>query len=79
MGPAGTFVSPHCTLNDSTLHIIGAAELSAMRPGAFLINTSRGALVDAEGRLVGIGVASTVCPAIIAKGVKSSPRLPRGP
>lgn len=40
------FVSLHCTLNETTRHIIGAAELSAMKPSAFLINSSRGALVD---------------------------------
>ena len=44
-------VSLHCTLNDTTRHIIGSAELAAMKPAAILINTSRGALVD-EGALV---------------------------
>ncbi|MGB3178604.1 MAG: C-terminal binding protein [Albidovulum sp.] len=39
-------VSLHCTLNDTTRHIIGAGELAAMKPSAFLINSSRGALVD---------------------------------
>ncbi len=40
------FVSLHCVLNDQTRHIIGEHELRAMKPTAFLINTSRGALVD---------------------------------
>ncbi len=40
------YVSLHCTLNDSTHNIIGAAELAQMKPTAFLINSSRGALVD---------------------------------
>ena len=40
------FVSIHCVLNDETRHLIGEAELRAMKPGAFLINVSRGAIVD---------------------------------
>lgn len=39
-------VSLHCPLNESTRHLIGDAELARMRPGAFLINTSRGAVID---------------------------------
>jgi D-3-phosphoglycerate dehydrogenase len=40
------FVSIHCVLNDSTRGLIGEAELRAMKPSAFLINVSRGAIVD---------------------------------
>ena len=40
------FVSIHCVLNDETRHLIGEPELRAMKPGAFLINVSRGAIVD---------------------------------
>lgn len=39
-------ISLHCPLNDATRHMIGAAELAAMKPGALLINTARGGLVD---------------------------------
>ena len=35
------FVSLHVALSDATRHLIGAAELAAMRPSAFLINSAR--------------------------------------
>jgi D-3-phosphoglycerate dehydrogenase len=40
------FVSIHCVLNPATRHLIGDAEMRAMKPAAFLVNVSRGALVD---------------------------------
>lgn len=39
-------LSLHCPLNDMTRHLIGAPELAQMKPGALLINTARGGLVD---------------------------------
>ncbi|HYF07527.1 MAG TPA: 2-hydroxyacid dehydrogenase [Acetobacteraceae bacterium] len=57
-------VSLHVPLNASTQGMLGAEELALMKPGAILINTSRGPVVDeralyralAEGRLYGAGL-----------------------
>jgi D-3-phosphoglycerate dehydrogenase len=40
------FVSLHLPFSERTRHMIGEAELRSMRPGAFLLNTARGPLVD---------------------------------
>lgn len=58
------FVSLNCGLSDETRHLIGAAELAQMKPTAFLINTSRGEVVDEAalvealqaGRIAGAGL-----------------------
>lgn len=38
----------HCPLNSDTLNLIDARELSLMKPGALLINTARGGLVNEQ-------------------------------
>jgi glycerate dehydrogenase len=70
---AADVVSLHCPLSNSTRQLINAKKLSLMKPSAFLINVSRGALVkDAdlaaalnEGQIAGAGldVLSTEPPA----------------
>lgn len=58
------FVSLHCPGGAATRHLIDAARLAAMRPGAYLINTARGDVVDsaaladalASGHLAGAGL-----------------------
>jgi D-3-phosphoglycerate dehydrogenase len=40
------FLSVHCPLNDSTRHLIGPKEFKKMEKKPFLINTSRGPIVD---------------------------------
>ncbi|MET7292468.1 D-2-hydroxyacid dehydrogenase family protein [Streptomyces griseoloalbus] len=60
----GDFVSLHLVLAESTRGLLGAADLALLKPTAYLINTSRAALVDQdallaalhEGRIAGAGV-----------------------
>ena len=57
-------VSVHTPLTRVTHHLIGERELSLIKPSAFLINTSRGSVIDEkalttcllEGRLAGAGL-----------------------
>jgi len=57
-------ISLHIPLLESTKHIIGAEQIQKMKPGAILINTARGGLVDdaalaeaiCDGKLAGAGL-----------------------
>jgi len=42
------YVTIHTPLNDETRHLVDAEALSLMKPTAYLINTSRGPMVDIE-------------------------------
>jgi len=61
---ASDVVIVHAPLTSATHHLIGSRELSLMRPGGFLVNVSRGGLVDTtalvdalrEGHLTGAGL-----------------------
>jgi glyoxylate reductase len=53
MGSAD-FVTVHCPATAETRHLIDHAALSAMRPGAFLVNTARGDVVDEAALLVAL-------------------------
>ncbi|MER5659459.1 D-2-hydroxyacid dehydrogenase family protein [Streptomyces mirabilis] len=58
------FISVHLALSDRTRGLLGAAEFALLKPTAYLINTSRAAIVDQnallaalhEGRIAGAGV-----------------------
>ena len=47
-------ISLHCPLTEETYHIINEETLGKCRRGVVVLNTSRGALVDAEALLAGI-------------------------
>ncbi len=57
-------ITLHAPLTEQTRNMIGAAELARMKPGAILINTARGGLVDEQaladalraGRIGGAGI-----------------------
>lgn len=61
------FISLHCYLSDETYHCVGEWELSLMKPTAYLINASRGPVVDEaaliraleKGSLAGAGLDVT--------------------
>ncbi|MGN6258742.1 MAG: 2-hydroxyacid dehydrogenase [Solirubrobacterales bacterium] len=44
--PSADVLSLHCPLTPETHHLIGAAELAAMKPSAVLVNAARGLVVD---------------------------------
>ncbi len=47
-------ISLHCPLTDETYHIIDGSAIEKCKRGVIILNTSRGALIDAEALLSGI-------------------------
>ncbi|MGC5035228.1 D-2-hydroxyacid dehydrogenase family protein [Streptomyces sp. DT190] len=78
------FVSVHLVLGDRTRGLLGAAELALLKPTAYLVNTSRAAIVDQdallaalhEGRIAGAGLdVFDVEPLPAGHPLRSAPRL----
>lgn len=78
------FVSVHLALGERTRGLIGAAELALMRPTAYLVNTSRAAIVDTDALLAALragamaGAATDVFdiePLPAGHPVRTAPRL----
>lgn len=47
-------ITLHCPLTPETHHLIDEAAIARLKPGVILINTSRGALIDAEAVIAGL-------------------------
>ncbi len=47
-------ISLHCPLNEESYHIISEKSIKLMKKGVVIVNTSRGALIDADALLEGI-------------------------
>lgn len=78
------FVSVHLALGDGTRGLVGAREIALMKPTAYLINTSRAAIVDQdallaalhEGRIAGAGIdVFDVEPLPADHPMRTAPRL----
>ena len=74
-------ITLHCPAGEDTHHLINAQRLSEMKPGAYLINTARGDLIDEEaliaalasGHLAGAGLD------VFAREPQVDPRLIASP
>lgn len=64
IGATSDIISLHCPLTPESHHLVNAGTLARLKPGALLINTSRGGLVDTDaaiealksGQLGGLGL-----------------------
>ncbi|MBA4860835.1 D-2-hydroxyacid dehydrogenase family protein [Streptomyces sp. PSKA54] len=78
------FVSVHLALSDRTRNLVGARELALLKPTAYLVNTSRAAIVDQDallsalrdGRIAGAAVdVFDIEPLPADHPMRSAPRL----
>ncbi len=52
------FLTIHVPLTGETRGMIGSAEIQAMKPGIYLVNTSRGPVIDEDAMLAALGVGT---------------------
>jgi glyoxylate reductase len=77
------FISLHVPLSDTTRHLIGSRELAMMKSTAFLINTSRGPVIDEaallaalqQGRIAGAGLDVYEREPVITAGLETLPNV----
>lgn len=77
------FISLHVPLSDTTRHLIGARELAMMKSTAFLINTSRGPVIDEaalfaalrQGTIAGAGLDVYEREPVITAGLETLPNV----
>jgi len=77
------FISLHVPLSDTTRHLMGSRELAMMKSTAFLINTSRGPVIDEaallaalqQGRIAGAGLDVYEREPVITAGLERLPNV----
>ncbi|MGQ9625326.1 MAG: phosphoglycerate dehydrogenase [Anaerolineae bacterium] len=72
------FVSLHCAFTPDRLNLIGAEELKAMKPTAYLINTARGELIDEDALYLALKegwIAGAACDVFVHEPPVGSPLL----
>lgn len=77
------FISLHVPLSDTTRHLMGSRELAMMKSTAFLINTSRGPVIDEaallaalqQGRIAGAGLDVYEREPVITAGLETLPNV----
>jgi phosphoglycerate dehydrogenase-like enzyme len=75
------FVSLHCYLDETTRHLINEQSISRMRPGAYLINTARGTIVDQNALLCALDSGSLAGAAldVVEREPLDDPRISQHP
>jgi D-3-phosphoglycerate dehydrogenase len=71
------YISLHVPSLPETRHLIGARELALMKPGAILVNTARGAVVDLQALVAALDERRLACAGLDVFEEEPPPRSPR--